>query len=123
MRDAVLLNAAGALVAFDGVAAGPPTDLHAALAVGRWPGRRQAVDSGAAEELLARWVELSTGCGGRRHPADAGAAGQDSRPTEKVGLGVGPRPGAEGDVGVGAAHPVDLAEPARDDVRQLLVPR
>ena len=58
MRDAVLLNAAGALVAFDGVAAGPPTDVHAALAaaLGR---AAQAVDSGAGEQVLTRWVEVS----------------------------------------------------------------
>ncbi len=58
VRDAVLLNAAGALVAFDGVAAGPPADLHAALggALGR---AARAVDTGAAEELLTRWVEAS----------------------------------------------------------------
>ena len=58
VRDAVLLNAAGALVAFDGVAAGPPADVHAALAaaLGR---AAQAVDSGAGEQVLARWVEVS----------------------------------------------------------------
>ena len=38
VRDAVLLNAAGALVAFDGVAAGPPADVHAALAAAAGPG-------------------------------------------------------------------------------------
>jgi anthranilate phosphoribosyltransferase len=59
VRDAVLLNVAGALVAFDGVSAGPPADLHAALAeaAGR---AAAAVDSGAAERLLARWVEVSS---------------------------------------------------------------
>jgi anthranilate phosphoribosyltransferase len=59
VRDAVLLNAAGAVVAFDGVAAGPPADLHAALSAAQ---RRvaQAVDAGAAERLLTRWVEVST---------------------------------------------------------------
>ena len=57
VRDAVLLNAAGALVAFDGVAAGPPADLHEALraALGR---AGEAVDSGAGEALLARWVDV-----------------------------------------------------------------
>ncbi len=58
VRDAVLLNAAGALVAFDGVAAGPPADLHAALAVALGRAAR-AVDVGAAEGLLTRWVEAS----------------------------------------------------------------
>jgi anthranilate phosphoribosyltransferase len=59
VRDAVLLNAAAALVAFDGVSAGPPADLGEALSVAM--GRAaQAVDSGAAEALLARWAELST---------------------------------------------------------------
>jgi len=58
VRDAVLLNAAGALVAFDGVTVGPPADLPAALtvALGR---ATQAVDTGAAERLLARWTAVS----------------------------------------------------------------
>jgi anthranilate phosphoribosyltransferase len=58
VRDAVLINAAGALVAFDGVAAGPPADVSGALAaaVDRAAG---AIDSGAGERVLARWVELS----------------------------------------------------------------
>ena len=59
VRDAVLLNAAGALVAFDGVAGGPPADLHAALAAAT-DRAAAAVDSGAADELLTRWAEVST---------------------------------------------------------------
>jgi anthranilate phosphoribosyltransferase len=59
VRDAVLLNAAGALVAFDGVVAGPPADLAAALS-SALVRAAQAVDSGAGEQVLARWVELST---------------------------------------------------------------
>ena len=59
VRDAVLLNAAGALVAFDGVAAGPPADLAGALS-SAMVRAAQAVDSGAGEQVLARWVELST---------------------------------------------------------------
>jgi anthranilate phosphoribosyltransferase len=55
VRDAVLLNAAGALVAFDG----PPAHLADAF-----PGALErvaaAVDSGAAQSLLERWAELST---------------------------------------------------------------
>ena len=58
VRDAVLLNAAGALVAFDGVAAGPPADVHAALAAAL-DRAAQAVDSGAGEQVLTRWVEVS----------------------------------------------------------------
>jgi anthranilate phosphoribosyltransferase len=55
VRDAVLLNAAGALVAFDG----PPADLAGALS-GALDRAATAVDSGAAERLLTRWVEVST---------------------------------------------------------------
>jgi anthranilate phosphoribosyltransferase len=55
VRDAVLLNAAGALVAFDGAPAQLADALPAALARAA-----AAVDSGAAERLLARWVEFST---------------------------------------------------------------
>ena len=55
VREAVLLNAAGALVAFDG----PPAHLADAFpaALERVAA---AVDSGAAERLLARWAEFST---------------------------------------------------------------
>lgn len=58
VRDAVLLNAAGAVVAFRGVSADLTADLRAALdTVG------SAIDSGAAAALLDRWtartVELS----------------------------------------------------------------
>lgn len=55
VRDAVLLNAAGALVAFDG----PPAQLPDAL-TGALERAAVAIDSGAAERLLARWVEVST---------------------------------------------------------------
>jgi len=55
VRDAVLLNAAGALAAFDG----PITDLTAALTAGL-SRAAEAIDSGAAEALLARWAEVST---------------------------------------------------------------
>lgn len=59
VRDAVLVNAAGGLVAFDGVAAGPPADVSGALAAAVARAAR-AVDSGAGERVLARWAELST---------------------------------------------------------------
>jgi anthranilate phosphoribosyltransferase len=55
VRDAVLLNAAGALVAFDG----PPAHLADALPAAM-ERAAAAIDSGAAERLLARWVEVST---------------------------------------------------------------
>ena len=59
VRDAVLVNAAGALVAFDGVAADRPRTCTP-----HWRTRScragRAVDSGAGEQVLARWVELST---------------------------------------------------------------
>jgi anthranilate phosphoribosyltransferase len=59
VRDAVLLNAAGALVAADGVGAevtaGPLTEVFPS-AIER---AADAIDSGAARDLLARWVKLS----------------------------------------------------------------
>nr|WP_132427402.1 anthranilate phosphoribosyltransferase [Pseudonocardia endophytica] len=57
VRDAVLLNAAGALAAYDGVDG--PADLEGAVsaALGR---AAEAIDSGASADLLARWAELST---------------------------------------------------------------
>ncbi|MEU8199941.1 anthranilate phosphoribosyltransferase [Streptosporangium sp. NPDC049046] len=60
VRDAVLLNAAAALVALDGTGegAGAGDDLNAALAAG-YERATRAVDSGAAAETLDRWVEVS----------------------------------------------------------------
>jgi anthranilate phosphoribosyltransferase len=54
VRDAVLLNAAAALVAYDG----PGDDLDSAMTEG-YARAVQAVDSGAAAALLDRWVEVS----------------------------------------------------------------
>jgi anthranilate phosphoribosyltransferase len=55
VRDAVLLNAAGALVAFDGAPARLADAFPAAL-----ERAAAAIDSGTAERLLTRWVEVST---------------------------------------------------------------
>jgi len=55
VRDAVLLNAAGALAAFDG----PVTDVVAALRAGL-ARAAEAIDSGAAERLLENWAAVST---------------------------------------------------------------
>jgi anthranilate phosphoribosyltransferase len=55
VRDAVLLNAAGAVVAFDGPHADPLAAFPGAL-----ERVAAAVDSGAAAGLLARWAEFST---------------------------------------------------------------
>jgi anthranilate phosphoribosyltransferase len=55
VRDAVLLNAAGAVVAFDGPHADPLAAFPAAL-----ERVAAAVDSGAAAALLTRWAQFST---------------------------------------------------------------
>lgn len=55
VRDAVLLNAAAALVAHDGPGADLVTDLAAAI-----ERAAVAVDSGAAAALLERWAKLTT---------------------------------------------------------------
>jgi anthranilate phosphoribosyltransferase len=55
VRDAVLVNAAAAIAAFDGVTDEPVIDqLRAAL-----PRAAESVDSGAAGRALAEWVETS----------------------------------------------------------------
>jgi anthranilate phosphoribosyltransferase len=55
VRDAVLLNAAAAIVAFDGAGPGPVTaQLAAAL-----PRAADALDSGAAADALGSWVAAS----------------------------------------------------------------
>lgn len=56
VRDAVLLNAGAALAVYDGTA-GPVAELLAA-GIDR---ARDAIDSGAAREVLDRWVEASRG--------------------------------------------------------------
>ncbi|ORL81498.1 anthranilate phosphoribosyltransferase [Prescottella equi] len=55
VRDAVLLNAAGALAAFDGVG----DSLQESLAAGLEKAAR-AIDSGAAATVLERWAALTT---------------------------------------------------------------
>jgi anthranilate phosphoribosyltransferase len=55
VRDAVLLNAAAALVAYDGASDAPiAAQLAAAM-----PRAAEAIDSGAARSTLERWVALS----------------------------------------------------------------
>lgn len=56
VRDAVLLNAAGALAVHGGLAGSLVDALAAQL-----PRAAAAIDSGAAADLLARWVAVSTG--------------------------------------------------------------
>ncbi|WP_137723782.1 anthranilate phosphoribosyltransferase [Prescottella subtropica] len=55
VRDAVLLNAAGAIAAFDGLEG----DLEESLAAGMRKAAH-AIDSGAASALLDRWASLTT---------------------------------------------------------------
>jgi anthranilate phosphoribosyltransferase len=55
IRDAVLLNAAAALVAYEGVGPGPVGEQVAAML----PRAAQAVHSGAAAAVLDRWVSVS----------------------------------------------------------------
>ena len=56
VRDAVLLNSAGAVAAYEGLTAGEP--VQDALAA-HLPRVAEAVDSGAAAALLDRWIALS----------------------------------------------------------------
>jgi anthranilate phosphoribosyltransferase len=56
VRDAVLLNAAAAIVVYDGLALSSTVDGRLA---GGLDEARRAVDSGAAADLLTRWVKAS----------------------------------------------------------------
>lgn len=57
VRDAVLLNTAAALLALDGVTGPPVPEGALTAAIGERLGRaRDALDSGAAADLLARWA-------------------------------------------------------------------
>ncbi|NAS22810.1 anthranilate phosphoribosyltransferase [Herbidospora sp. NEAU-GS84] len=60
IRDAVLLNAAAALVAHEG----PTSDDLAARVAAAYATVGQVVDSGAAATLLDRWIEVSQGLRG-----------------------------------------------------------
>lgn len=62
-RDAVLLNAAAAIVAHDGTSGTSGASLEDALAHALTVAR-EAVDSGAAADLLARWVTASRAAAG-----------------------------------------------------------
>jgi anthranilate phosphoribosyltransferase len=55
VRDAVLVNAAGAVAAYSGL--GPDLVADMTVAMARVA---EAVDSGAAEALLDRWAALSS---------------------------------------------------------------
>ena len=58
VRDAVLLGAAAALVAHDAVAATDAASLGDRLA-GALPRAAEAIDSGAAGDVLTRWIETT----------------------------------------------------------------
>jgi anthranilate phosphoribosyltransferase len=58
VRDAVLLNAAGALAAFDGFSGSLLEDLRSGMATAA-----QALDSGAAAGLLSRWAAFTPATG------------------------------------------------------------
>jgi anthranilate phosphoribosyltransferase len=55
VRDAVLLNAGAALAVYDGVAATVEENLDAGISRAR-----EAIDSGAAQGTLERWVAASS---------------------------------------------------------------
>ena len=66
VRDAVLVNAAAALVAHDGLTDGLAEDLRPALAAAI-ERAAEAIDSGAAAAVLDRWIAVA-------QAAHAGAA-------------------------------------------------
>ena len=68
MRDAVLLNAAGALVAADGIGAGAGAGPLADAFPAALKRAAAAIDTGAARDVLDRWVALSTHCALARPP-------------------------------------------------------
>ena len=113
VRDAVLLNAGAALG--HGTGLGEPTGAAAlTTAVRQGMDRAEAaLDSGAAEHLLARWVEAPSGP--HRLSGRVSLETEAERRLEVV-RGVG----AERDVGLVRPRR-DLVEAVRDDVGQLLV--
>ncbi|MFD0902732.1 anthranilate phosphoribosyltransferase [Actinomadura sediminis] len=61
VRDMVLLNAAALMTAYDGT---PPAEELTGALGGAYERAARAIDSGAAHELLDRWVEVSRGLRG-----------------------------------------------------------
>jgi anthranilate phosphoribosyltransferase len=59
VRDIVLLNAAAGLAAADGLAAAPTINALVKTFTDGLARAADAIDSGAAEALLARWSETS----------------------------------------------------------------
>jgi hypothetical protein len=124
VRDAVLLNAAAALAAFDERAGGCTTRSAAGMARAA-----AAVDDGRAA-LLDRWVRSAgrpvagprcrlTGSGRASGAGGVPSVGGVEADRER-GLEVVPGVGAEGDVRVGVEHAGHLVDPAGDDLGDLL---
>ena len=65
VRDAVLLNAAGALVAADGIGVGIGAGALADAFPAALKRAAAAIDAGAAREVLDRWVALSNALAAR----------------------------------------------------------
>ncbi|MGH8792464.1 MAG: anthranilate phosphoribosyltransferase, partial [Stackebrandtia sp.] len=61
VRDAVVLNAAAAFAAFEGLSADISRDLDAALRRGL-DRAADAIDSGSAAETLQRWLAVAKSC-------------------------------------------------------------
>jgi anthranilate phosphoribosyltransferase len=72
VADAVLLNAAAALVAHDAASNAPVTDSLGDRLAGALVRAREAIDTGAARDVLARWVQVGAEVSGRGSTA-AGA--------------------------------------------------
>lgn len=66
VRDTVLLNAAGAIAAFRGFSDDLTADLRAGMTEAA-----KAIDSGAAADVLARWIERSRQLAVKAAPASA----------------------------------------------------
>jgi anthranilate phosphoribosyltransferase len=65
VADAVLLNAAAALVAHDAASGAPGSDSLGDRLAGGLGRAREAIDSGAARDVLARWVQVGAEVSGR----------------------------------------------------------
>ena len=82
VRDAVLLNAAAALVALDAGAGAARCPTRCAPALAR---AAESVDSGAAARALAGWVETSRSlAAGRADRTSSGSSRQPSAPRENA---------------------------------------
>src|SRR5699024_4052396 len=122
IRDAVLLNAAAGVVAFDGIGA-PAADGLEDRFTAAFEEVGAALDSGRPAALIERWAAASQeaysrgSCGAERRGGEASAVDAEIEGGVEIPL----RVRLERDVRGGVQHALDAAQPAGDHPGEILV--